>query len=76
MTWKWLASALAASVTIVLYYGSPRHPGPDVLSQMAADEVVTVISTRDLVAVGAWYEDFRQTTDEEVVALLARGPRD
>jgi len=43
--------------------------------QPPADEVVTVVSTRDLVAVGVWYEDFRQTTDEEVIALLGRGAR-
>jgi putative phosphoribosyl transferase len=39
-----------------------------------ADEVISVVSTDDLVAVGLWYEDFRQTTDDEVLALLA--PRD
>ena len=37
-----------------------------------ADEVVSVLSTRHLVAVGAWYDDFRQTTDEEVLELLGR----
>ena len=35
-----------------------------------ADEVVSVISTRHLVAVGVWYEDFTQTTDAEVLELL------
>ena len=28
MMWNWLASALAAEATIVLYDGSPLHPGP------------------------------------------------
>lgn len=37
-----------------------------------ADEVVCVESPSDLWAVGAWYEDFRPTTDEEVATLLAR----
>jgi putative phosphoribosyl transferase len=36
-----------------------------------ADEVVCVKTPADLWAVGMWYEDFRPTTDEEVVALLA-----
>jgi acetoacetyl-CoA synthetase len=45
MMWNWLASALASSVTIVLYDGSPLHPGPEVLWQMAADEGVTVFGT-------------------------------
>jgi putative phosphoribosyl transferase len=37
----------------------------------AADEVVCVEIPPDLWAVGAWYVDFRPTTDEEVAALLA-----
>jgi len=36
----------------------------------AADEVVCVEIPADLWAVGAWYVDFRATTDEEVAALL------
>jgi predicted phosphoribosyltransferase len=35
-----------------------------------ADRVVAVASPRPMLAVGEWYRDFRQTTDEEVVALL------
>ena len=38
-----------------------------------ADEVVCVVSTRHLTAVGAWYHDFTQTTDDEVLELLAGG---
>ena len=38
-----------------------------------ADEVVCVVSTRHLTAVGAWYHDFTQTTDDEVLELLASG---
>jgi putative phosphoribosyl transferase len=37
-----------------------------------ADDVVCVLSPRDLVAVGAWYDDFTQTTDDEVLELLDR----
>jgi predicted phosphoribosyltransferase len=36
----------------------------------AADEVVCVEVPTDLWAVGAWYVDFRATSDEEVAALL------
>lgn len=36
-----------------------------------ADSVVCVEEPQDLWAVGLWYEDFRPTTDEEVVKLLA-----
>jgi predicted phosphoribosyltransferase len=35
-----------------------------------ADEVVCAASPRDFAAVGAWYADFTQTTDEEVASLL------
>ena len=39
--------------------------------QGEVDEVVCGIEPRDLGAVGAWYTDFTQTTDDEVRALLA-----
>jgi len=45
MMWNWLASALAAGATILLYDGSPLHPGPEVLWDMAADEGITVFGT-------------------------------
>jgi putative phosphoribosyl transferase len=35
-----------------------------------ADELVVVSTPAEFYAVGAWYEDFEQTTDEEVVATL------
>jgi putative phosphoribosyl transferase len=37
-----------------------------------ADVVECVESSADFVAVGAWYDDFSQTTDDEVVDLLER----
>jgi putative phosphoribosyl transferase len=37
----------------------------------SADEVICLEVPDDLWAVGAWYEDFRPTTDEEVATLLA-----
>jgi predicted phosphoribosyltransferase len=38
----------------------------------AADEVAAVIVPQEFYGVGQWYEDFSQTTDEEVRQLLAR----
>ena len=35
-----------------------------------ADEVISVLTPTDLNAVGEWYEDFSQTTDEKVCGLL------
>ncbi|WP_216215391.1 phosphoribosyltransferase [Amycolatopsis aidingensis] len=44
--------------------GSPEQLRGD------ADEVICVTEPEDFVAVGQWYRDFRQTTDDEVVDLL------
>jgi putative phosphoribosyl transferase len=40
----------------------------------AGVEVVALAEPRRLSAVGAWYADFRQLEDAEVLALLARAP--
>ena len=40
--------------------------------QGEADTVVCATTPEPFWAVGAWYEDFRQTSDEEVQSLLAR----
>ena len=50
---------------------------PDVCDALgtAADDVVCVSTPKPLGAVGAWYDDFEQTSDEEVRALLARARR-
>lgn len=44
----------------------------DVLADLGAvaDRVVAVRSPEHLFGVGVWYEDFRQSSDEEVVAVL------
>ena len=36
------------------------------------DEIVCLLIPEEMFAVGAWYDDFSPTTDEEVVALLGR----
>ena len=38
----------------------------------SVDEVVALQTPPDLLAVGFWYRDFSQTTDDEVTALLTR----
>jgi putative phosphoribosyl transferase len=37
------------------------------------DEVVCLAAPPQFDAVGLWYRNFSQTSDEEVIALLARG---
>jgi erythromycin esterase-like protein/predicted phosphoribosyltransferase len=51
---------------------------PDICEALKreADEVVSVILPEPFFAVGQWYDDFTQTTDEEVRELLARRHRD
>jgi putative phosphoribosyl transferase len=43
--------------------------------QRAADEVAAVMAPEHFYAVGQWYEDFSQTSDEEVRDLLAQAAR-
>ncbi|MET9856512.1 phosphoribosyltransferase [Streptomyces sp. NPDC006450] len=47
---------------------------PDAVARLRteADDVVCLSTPRAFRAVGEWYQDFSQTPDEEVVALLAR----
>ena len=40
------------------------------------DEVVCAATPEPFYAVGAWYEDFAQTSDEEVRQLLERAARE
>src|SRR5262245_48191178 len=42
MMWNWLVSALASKATIVLYDGSPMHPGPSALFDLADRHDVTL----------------------------------
>jgi putative phosphoribosyl transferase len=52
---------------------------PDVVKRLSkvANEVVAVMTPRNFIAVGAWYDDFTQTTDDEVIsALLGQASRD
>lgn len=36
------------------------------------DQIVSLLAPRDLYAIGLWYEDFQQVSDDEVVRLLER----
>ncbi|MCK7624813.1 phosphoribosyltransferase [Streptomyces sp. RS10V-4] len=51
---------------------------PDAAARLrtAADEFVCLSTPYAFSAVGEWYEDFSQTSDDEVVALLARAAAD
>jgi predicted phosphoribosyltransferase len=51
---------------------------PDVVNEFRriVADVVCMETPEPFFAVGAWYEDFTQTTDEEIRELLARAARD
>jgi acetoacetyl-CoA synthetase len=45
MMWNWLVSALASDATLLLYDGSPFHPGPAALFDYAASERLSFFGT-------------------------------
>ena len=45
MMWNWLVSGLASGATLVLYDGSPFHPGPEALWALAEREGIAVFGT-------------------------------
>jgi acetoacetyl-CoA synthetase len=42
MMWNWLASGLALGATLVLYDGSPFHPGPERLIDLIDSEAISI----------------------------------
>jgi putative phosphoribosyl transferase len=65
--------ALRASQPEWIVVASPVAP-PEAQDRIgtAADEFVCLRSPADFASVGQYYQDFSQTTDDEVLALLAR----
>ncbi|GGG37858.1 acetoacetate--CoA ligase [Chelatococcus composti] len=45
MMWNWLASGLATEATLILFDGSPFHPEPSVLFDLAQAERITLFGT-------------------------------
>jgi len=45
MMWNWLVSALACEATLILWDGSPFHPKPDILFDVAEQERMTLFGT-------------------------------
>ena len=76
MMWNWLVSGLASGATLVLFDGSPFHPGPNALFDLAAREKVTVfgISAKFLDACAKAGIDPARTHDlSRVRAVLSTG---
>ncbi len=45
MMWNWLVGGLSAGATLLLFDGSPFHPGPEALFDIARDERMTLFGT-------------------------------
>ncbi|WP_372875227.1 acetoacetate--CoA ligase [Pseudomonas sp.] len=45
MMWNWLVSGLALGATLVLYDGSPFHPGPERLIDLIDSESISIFGT-------------------------------
>jgi len=76
MMWNWLVSGLAAGATVVLYDGSPFHPGPGRLFEIAERERLDVlgVSAKFLDAVAKSGHAPRERTDlASVRAILSTG---
>ena len=71
-TMRAAVTALRAQLAGRILVAVPVGP-PETCQEMAreADEVVCVRTPRSFHAVGQWYDDFSQTTDDEIRALLA-----
>jgi acetoacetyl-CoA synthetase len=69
MMWNWLVSGLATGATLVLYDGSPFHPQPGTLWQIAAEEHISIfgVSAKYLAAIEK--SDFVPARSVELASL-------
>ncbi|MCP3053800.1 acetoacetate--CoA ligase [Aurantimonas sp. LRZ36] len=73
MMWNWLVSALATGATLLLYDGSPFHPGPNVIFDYMAGEKATFFGTSAKFIDTARKEGLKpiETHDLSAVEMLA-----
>jgi predicted phosphoribosyltransferase len=75
-------ATMRAAITALRQSGPARiivavpTAAPDICEEFKkqADGIVCYMTPAPFLAVGRWYEDFGQTTDNEVCALLAQAP--
>jgi len=72
-TVRMLRHLLAREVAVAIPVGPPEAVRR---LEAEADRVICLLRPPEFTAVGEFYDDFRQTDDEEVVACLARSWRD
>ncbi len=69
MMWNWLASGLAAGATLVLYDGSPFHPGPEGLWTLAQRERLTQFGTSPKYLSALEKDGYRPAEHHDLAAL-------
>ncbi|SFJ53168.1 acetoacetate--CoA ligase [Celeribacter neptunius] len=69
MMWNWLVSGLARGATLLLFDGSPFHPGPGVLFDYARDERMTQFGTSPRYLDGLRSAGFAPGPDHNLSAL-------
>ena len=53
MMWNWLVNGLATGATLVLYEGSPFHPGPEAMFDLVDELGITIFGT-SAKSISAW----------------------
>jgi len=71
MMWNWLMSVLATGATLILYEGSPFHPDPGALWQLAAQERITVFGTSAKYLAATEKSEFGPARTLDLTALRA-----
>ena len=69
MMWNWLVTGLASGCRIVLYDGSPFHPNPNALMDLAEREGVTVFGTSAKYLSSIEREGVRPNQSQDLSAL-------
>ena len=73
MMWNWLVSGLATGATLMLYDGSPFHPGPEVLFDFASEEQWTFFGTSAKFIDAARNSGIRPAEGRDLSALRGMG---
>ncbi len=76
MMWNWLVSGLATGCTVLLYDGSPFHPRPNILWNIAEEEGISIFGTsaKYIAALEKVGEKPRETHNlEKLKAVLSTG---
>ncbi|MDX1704828.1 acetoacetate--CoA ligase [Pseudidiomarina sp.] len=71
MMWNWLASGLASGAALVLFDGSPFHPEPKVLWDIADQEQISVFGTSAKYLSALEKADYKPGAHHDLTALRA-----